>query len=348
MTSYTNEHSSLLPTAISSNMNMNMNMNNNSNENEDEDDMFPSQNSGADGEDGMFLALDKRRDSFSQMIKVVHNDKSLKQQYESAEDFDTLLGSTKLLKGAIDQDIAVRRSSRSNSFTMVLEPTREIDFENMSAISFRPNGYNNGINSIGKRSASMSNVRSGSSSRSSGGSRRESLDRSNHKIQWNLEKIYKTKISRPSTLYLKKIKTSFFDDAKSLAEGTIPQSIVLATVIGIVCGVACYVYYSILFYCLDFIWNVIPEEYIIPSEHWSPEYYWLWIPLVCSSMSTLVGLTVVYMGEPGDLPYTISRVHCEAYIPMNHVFPMVFASMFSILGESFSAINMGLCYYALL
>jgi hypothetical protein len=27
---------------------------------------------------------------------------------------------------------------------------------------------------------------------------------------------------------------------------------------------------------------------------------------------------------------------------------MVFASMFSILGESFSAINMGLCYYALL
>jgi len=308
MTSYTNEKSSLLPTAISRN-----------NDNEDADD-----------DDGMFLALDKRRDSFSQMIKVVHNDKSLKKQYESAEDFGTLLGSTKILKEAIDQDIAVRRSSLSNSYTMALEPTKEIDFENMSAISFRPNGYNNGINSISKRSVSMNNVRSDSSS---SGSRRESIDRSNHDIHWNLEKLYKRNISRSSTLYLKKIKTSFFDDAKSLAEGTIPQSIVLATVIGIVCGVACYVYYTILFYCLDFIWNVIPEEYIIPSEHWSPEYYWLWIPLVCFSMSTLVGLTVVYMGEPGDLPYTISRVHSEAYIPMNHVFPMVFASMFSILGE---------------
>jgi hypothetical protein len=319
MTSYTNEKSLLLPTTISGN-----------NENKgavDEDDMFPSHNSGAvDEDDDLFPSLGKRRDSFSQMIKVVHNDKSLKRQYESAEDFDTLLGSTKLLKVGIDQSIADgalarRRTPRSNSFTMLLQPTQEVDFEDTSAVSFRPNGYN------GNSTRISTNGRISSS-------HRESVDGSNN--QWNLEKLYKSNISKPSTLYLKKIKISFFDDAKSLAEGTIPQSIVLAIVIGIVCGVACYLYYSILFFLLDYIWNVIPEEYIIPSEHWSPEYYWLWIPLVCFSMSTLVGLTVVYMGEPGDLPYTISRVHCEAYIPMNHVFPMVFASMFSILGESIS------------
>jgi len=115
-----------------------------------------------------------------------------------------------------------------------------------------------------------------------------------------------------------------------LAEGTIPQSVVLAIVIGIVCGIACYLYYSVLFFGLEYLWTTLPEEYVIPN--WSPEYYWAWIPLVCSVMCTLVGLTVVYMGEPGDLPYTISRVHCEAYIPMDHVSPMVFASMFSILG----------------
>ena len=43
----------------------------------------------------------------------------------------------------------------------------------------------------------------------------------------------------------------------------------------------------------------------------------------------------VFTFSTGDLPYTIGRVHAQAYIPMNHVSPMVFASLFSILGESF-------------
>jgi hypothetical protein len=68
--------------------------------------------------------------------------------------------------------------------------------------------------------------------------------------------------------------------------------------------------------------------------NWSEECYWLWIPLVSFTMITCVGLTVVFMGEPGDLPYTIGRVHVQAYIPMDHVSPMVFASLFSILGKS--------------
>lgn len=135
----------------------------------------------------------------------------------------------------------------------------------------------------------------------------------------------------PTTLILEKIQTSFFEDAKSLAEGSIPQSIVTAIIIGILCGIACYLYYCILEFLLEFLWSTIPETYIIPSTSWSPEYYWLWIPIVTMSMVTLVGFTVVYMGEPGDLPYTISRVHSEAYIPMNHVSPMLFASVFSIL-----------------
>lgn len=67
--------------------------------------------------------------------------------------------------------------------------------------------------------------------------------------------------------------------------------------------------------------------------NWDESYYWLWIPLVSFTMITFVGLTVVFMGEPGDLPYTIGRVHAQAYIPMDHVSPMVFASLFSILGK---------------
>jgi H+/Cl- antiporter ClcA len=136
---------------------------------------------------------------------------------------------------------------------------------------------------------------------------------------------------RDSTvLFLEKIKSSFFEDAKSLAAGTIPQSIVLAVVIGTVCGIACWLYYTALFFFLELLWETIPERFI-QGSHWPEEYYWLWIPLVSFTMVTLVGLTVVYLGEPGDLPYTISRVHHFAYIPMDHVTPMVFASLFSIL-----------------
>ncbi|KAL3942908.1 MAG: hypothetical protein SGBAC_002980 [Bacillariaceae sp.] len=80
--------------------------------------------------------------------------------------------------------------------------------------------------------------------------------------------------SQSAVNFLEKVKSSFFEDAKSLAIGTIPQSVVVAIT---------------------------------------------------------VGLTVVYMGEPGDLPYTVGRVHHFAYIPMDHVLPMVFASLFSIL-----------------
>ncbi|KAL3906549.1 MAG: hypothetical protein SGARI_003955 [Bacillariaceae sp.] len=76
-------------------------------------------------------------------------------------------------------------------------------------------------------------------------SRRESMDGG------DLQRISRLKKARSSSisliynkqrdhamLYLEKVKTNFFQDAKSLAEGTIPQSIVLALAIGIVCGIA--------------------------------------------------------------------------------------------------------------
>lgn len=271
-----------------------------------------------DYDDEQFLTLDKRQNSFAQMKKVVHNPEN----YESPEDFQTMLGSTSILQNAIDQDIATGETRKRNSFTMSSNATdEEATFADLSSLSFRPMGRS-------KRSSSFS----GMSFREK--SVRDNIEEANGNqfiVFSQMQKIYKKQINNPTTLYLKKIKNSFFDDAKSLAEGTIPQSIVLATVIGVVCGIACYVYYSVLYFGLDYLWNVLPEEKIVPSEYWKPEYYWLWYPLVSFVMVTCVGLTVVYMGEPGDLPYTISRVHSEAYIPMNHVSPMVFASIFSIL-----------------
>lgn len=128
---------------------------------------------------------------------------------------------------------------------------------------------------------------------------------------------------------VQKINQGFFLDAQKLAEGTIPQSIVLSFIIGIVCGIASYLYYTCLFAMLEFVWKTVPETYVATT--WPSNYHWLYTPLVTFVFAILVGLTVVILGEPGDLPFTISCVHKEAYIPMNHVIPMVCASLFSIL-----------------
>jgi H+/Cl- antiporter ClcA len=124
--------------------------------------------------------------------------------------------------------------------------------------------------------------------------------------------------------------TGFWDDARHMREGTIPQSMVVALVVGIVCGAAACLYYNCLEYFLDFFWKVLPEKLVV--GHWDPKYYVLWIPLVGFSMAILVGLSVLVMGEPGDLAYTIQCVHKDAFISMGHVMPMVAASQFSILG----------------
>jgi len=98
---------------------------------------------------------------------------------------------------------------------------------------------------------------------------------------------------------LRKTHLSFWEDAMNFTEGSIPQSIVIALCIGTVCGVAAFLYYSILFAALEFIWHTLPELYIIGK--WSENLYVLWIPIVGFTMALLTGLTVVFLGEPGDL-----------------------------------------------
>ena len=132
---------------------------------------------------------------------------------------------------------------------------------------------------------------------------------------------------------LVKTQSSFWEDSYYFKDGSIPHSVVLALTIGVVCGTAAYLYYTCLFWLLQFTWHTLPEEYlVVPNPYW-PEYlYVLWIPIVGVIMAVGVGLTVVYLGEPGDLPYTVKCVHEKAYVAMSHVMPMVCASQFSIIG----------------
>jgi hypothetical protein len=130
-----------------------------------------------------------------------------------------------------------------------------------------------------------------------------------------------TQDEKPPRRTLVKTQHSFYEDAKYFKNGSIPHSIVLASVIGTVCGVASFVYYTILFWLLEFVWHTLPEMIVVGK--WPEWAYVLWIPLVGFLMAIGLGLTVVYMGEPGDLPYTVKCVHDKAYVAMSHVMPMV-------------------------
>ena len=130
-------------------------------------------------------------------------------------------------------------------------------------------------------------------------------------------------------VYLEKVRSTFYQDAITFAEGTIPQSIAMAIVIGIVCGVVAYLYYLVLFFLLDVIWKDLPNAII--KSPWPEGLYVLYIPLVTLSLSLCSGLSVYFLGEPGDLAFTIKCVHEKAYEGTSHILPMVCASLFTIL-----------------
>jgi H+/Cl- antiporter ClcA len=130
-------------------------------------------------------------------------------------------------------------------------------------------------------------------------------------------------------LVLIKTQESFWEDAYNFAPGSIPHSLVLALTIGTVCGIAAYIYYAALEWSLEFLWTTLPNHVVV--GHWPEHLHFLWVPLIGFSMAACLGLSVVYLGEPGDLPYTVKCVHEKAYVSMDHVVPMVVASQFSIL-----------------
>jgi H+/Cl- antiporter ClcA len=123
---------------------------------------------------------------------------------------------------------------------------------------------------------------------------------------------------------------SFLEDCVNFREGSLPHSIVIASAIGVACGFAAFVYYEALEMGLELVWRTIPETYVM--DKWPEWAYPLYIPLIGYIMAISVGLSVKYLGDPGDLNHVIHSVHDQAYIDVDHSIPMVVASQFSILG----------------
>lgn len=125
---------------------------------------------------------------------------------------------------------------------------------------------------------------------------------------------------------------AFSDDVRDLQSGTIPVSFFIATVIGCLSGVACYLYYTMLEFLLELLWSTLPKALTAAMPFWSPSLYWLWIPFIGMICAVSVGVAIKTLGFPGDLGYTVKCVHKMGYVPMSHTPAMVAASQLSILG----------------
>jgi H+/Cl- antiporter ClcA len=130
---------------------------------------------------------------------------------------------------------------------------------------------------------------------------------------------------------LGRTQTTFYEDAMTFAEGSIPQSIAIALVIGCVCGLVAYLYYSALDFFLTLIWKDMPNYLFVVHRYLPDNLQVLWIPLVTFTMSAFCGLSIYLLGEPGDLAYTIKCIHEKGYKATHHILPMIASSMFTIL-----------------
>lgn len=128
---------------------------------------------------------------------------------------------------------------------------------------------------------------------------------------------------------LRRTPTTFWEDARKFKDGSVPHSIVVAATIGVVCGCFACLYYKVLEFMLDFFWTDLPEKIVV--DVWPEWAYSLWIPLVGFFFATCLYLATVCIGEPGHLATTIKFCHSQGYLGMEYAFPMILASLSSIL-----------------
>lgn len=125
---------------------------------------------------------------------------------------------------------------------------------------------------------------------------------------------------------------AFLDDISSIYSATVPVSLFIAVIIGILCGIAAFLYYTLLEFLLELIWHTTPKALANVLPMWSANMYWIWIPIVGMTCAYLVGISIIILGFPGDLAYTVKCVHKLGFVPLSHAPSMVATSQLSILG----------------
>ncbi|MBD1806516.1 chloride channel protein [Microcoleus sp. FACHB-SPT15] len=106
------------------------------------------------------------------------------------------------------------------------------------------------------------------------------------------------------------------------------QMILCAVVIGIAGGLVATAYYYVLEASLHFVWHTLPDflEPYFPAKF--PSWNYLWIATTIGGL--LVGVTLYFMGLPGEVAFVVDQVHDPGRISLRQTPAMIVASLVSI------------------
>ncbi|MBW4469975.1 MAG: chloride channel protein [Stenomitos rutilans HA7619-LM2] len=106
------------------------------------------------------------------------------------------------------------------------------------------------------------------------------------------------------------------------------QLIICAALIGIAGGLVATAYYYVLEACLHLVWHAVPEaiDPYFPTNF--PVWNYVWIATTIGGFC--VGLTLRFMGLPGEVAMVVDKVHDPGRIEVKQTPAMIVASLFSI------------------
>ncbi|PPS45020.1 chloride channel protein [Chroococcidiopsis sp. TS-821] len=106
------------------------------------------------------------------------------------------------------------------------------------------------------------------------------------------------------------------------------QLILLAAIVGIAGGLVATIYYYALELSLDIVWKTVPEflQVRFASEFLAKNYIWI----ATTIGGFFVGLTLYFLGLPGEVAFVVDKVHDPGHIEIRQTPAMLIASLFSI------------------
>lgn len=107
------------------------------------------------------------------------------------------------------------------------------------------------------------------------------------------------------------------------------QTILCAAAIGVLGGIVATAYYYLLESSLHLVWHTLPEQLgvYLSSSFLAANYVWI----AATIGGLLVGLTLYFMGLPGEVSLVVDKVHDPGRIDIRQTPAMVVASLFSIV-----------------
>ncbi|MBD2020503.1 chloride channel protein, partial [Leptolyngbya sp. FACHB-36] len=107
------------------------------------------------------------------------------------------------------------------------------------------------------------------------------------------------------------------------------QTILWAAAIGILGGIVATAYYFLLENSMHLVWHTIPDVLEPVFSDSFPASNYVWIAATIGGL--LVGLTLYFMGLPGEVSFVVDKVHDPGRIDIKQTPAMVIASLFSIV-----------------